>query len=254
MNIPQLFSYRRALALLSASLLLTSATAYAAKSAGVRPALLVQGPKSLVNVLSTERLLKKGQGDAVVKFDFYVNQWGQAYGASLMTYGGSENSDALSQELIDNVDRARFIPANYYGENVGAFMTGTLVFATSGGTPRLRIFLNQERDRLARGEDFVAPQQLFPINGKFRRYDDPHWRLVPALIAVRIDTDATGKLLGCKLLRQHPPNSPIGAEVMQNVPTATFSPGYLNGRPIACSTTWTIPLGTYGRGKKWIHE
>jgi hypothetical protein len=252
MPIPQSFSHQFAVALLSASLLLTSSAASAAKPGGVRPALLTQGPKSLINVLSPERLLKKGQGDAVVKFDFYVNQWGQADDQSVMTYGGSENSEALSEELIQNLSRARFIPANYYGENVGAYMAGTLVFAVSGGKPRLRIFLNQEQDRLTRGEDFIAPQQIFPINGKFRRYDDPYWRTFSSIVAVRIDTDASGKLLNAKFLRQHPPNTRKAAEIMENVPQATFSPGYLNGRPIACSTTWTIPLATYGRVKTWI--
>jgi hypothetical protein len=252
MNIPQLFSHQRAVALLSAGLLLTSTAAEAAKSGSVRPALLTQGPKSLINVLSAERLLKKGQGDAVVKFDFYVDQFGDPDDESLITYGGSENSHELSEELVQNLGRARFIPANYYGENCGAYMTGTLVFAVSGGKPRLRIFLNQEQDRLTRGEDFIAPQQLFPINSKFRRYDDKYWRTFSTIVAVRIDTDASGKLLGAKLLRQHPPNTRKGAEIMENVPTATFSPGYLNGRPVACSTTWTIPLATYGYSKRWI--
>lgn len=252
MNYPQFFSYQRVVALLSAGLLLTSAAADAAKSGGVRPALLKQGPTSLINVLSAERLVKKGQGDAVVKFDFYVNQFGQPYDDTLMTYGGSENSKELSEELVQNLGRARFIPANYYGENCGAYMTGTLVFAVSGGKPRLRIFLNQEQDRLTRGEDFIAPQQLFPINSKFRRYDDPYWRTFSSIVAVRIDTDASGKLLSSKFLRQHPPNTRKAAEIMENVPQATLSPGYLNGRPIACSTTWTIPLATYGRVKTWI--
>ncbi|HEX8281026.1 MAG TPA: hypothetical protein VF551_06595, partial [Chthoniobacterales bacterium] len=191
----------RRFALLFTPLLLMVGPVRAENSQETRPALLKQGPQSLVNVLSVDRLVQRGQGDGLLKFDFYVNIFGEPY--SLITFGGSENTQVLSQELVDQLERARFIPAKHRGETCGAFMTGTLVFATSGGKPRLRIFLNQEKEYLNQASDFIAPQQLFPRSDKFKRYDDPFYRIQPALVAIKIDTDVTGKILDARLLRQY---------------------------------------------------
>jgi hypothetical protein len=110
--------------------------------------------------MSSERLLKHGQKDGIVSFTFFITDWGN--GGSVLTYQGGENSAALAQELVDQVPRSKFIPAIFHGEKVTAMVNGTLVFALSAdGKPHLRIFLHQDRERLAHGEDFIAPSCSF---------------------------------------------------------------------------------------------
>jgi Gram-negative bacterial TonB protein C-terminal len=242
---------RLAKALLSLSCLsFTCAAVDAGTSHETRPALLQQGPRSLVNVLSAQRLLQKGQTDAVVKFEFYITAWGTV--GSILTYGGSENSEALSQELVDNYERAEYIPAVYDGTKAGAFMAGTLLFAVTNGTPHLRIFLNQEPGHLKSGDDFISPQRLVPTYKTYKRLADLYHGMEPAVVAVQIQIDETGKLLDAKIVREHPPGSRFGMSVMENIKTVTFSPAFLHGKPIASSTTWTIPFRAYGRNNRWI--
>ena len=190
--------------------------------------------------MDAQRLMRQGQPDAVVNFDFYVNTFGKA--GSLLTYGGTPNSDGLSQELINNLERAHFIPAVWHGRPVEAFVAGTLFFATTAGKPHLRIYLNQEREHLQHGDDFISPQQIFPPIKRFRPFDDRDYRLTAGLVAVRVDTDVTGKLLGAKLLREYPPNGGFGEAVMKRIDKVILSPAFLHGRPVACSTTWQIPF------------
>jgi hypothetical protein len=126
-----------------------------------------------------------------VSFTMVVGFW--AYGGGALTYEGTPNSEALSRELIDEVDRAKFIPALYHGEKVTALVNGTVVFAISAdGKPHLRIFLHQDRERLARGEDFIAPQLLFPMNTKFKWFDFGKYRIRSGMVATKISVDATG--------------------------------------------------------------
>ena len=72
------------------------------------------------------------------------------------------------------------------------------------------------------------------------------------MVATQIQIDASGKLLSFKVLRVHPRGAPFGMEVEKNIDKVIFSPGYLNGRPIACSTTWIVPFWHPDRGKKWL--
>lgn len=82
-----------------------------------------------------------------MSFTFVVGRWG--YAGRVLTYEGTPNSDVLSQELIDQVPRAKFIPAVFHGETVSALVNGMLVFAISAdGKPYLRLYLNQDRERM----------------------------------------------------------------------------------------------------------
>jgi hypothetical protein len=184
----------------------------AAESLAIRPAILGTGPKSLINVLSSQRLMKRGQKDGVVSFTLFVNHWGDSHFA--VTYEGTPNTEALSQELADHVERAKFIPALYHGETVAALVNGTLVFALSAdGKPHLRIFLNQDKEHLAHGHDFVAPQLLFPMNTKFKWFDFGKYRIKPGMVAVKINVDANGKLLESNIVREYPAGAGFGESV-----------------------------------------
>ena len=222
-----------------------------AQPTDARPAILVAGPKSLINVLDAQRIMKRGQKDAVVSFSLGITSWGDP--AGMLTYQGSPDSKILSQELLDQADRAKFIPARYAGQPAGAIVNGTLVFAIVNGTPRLRLFLNQDREHLKRGDDFVAPQWIIPINATTKWFDsDRYYREEGGMVAARINVDAHGKLQSSKVMRVHPSGAPFGMEVAKHIGAIVFSPAYLNGRPVACSTTWLIPFsGPYGR-KRWL--
>ena len=60
------------LVLIGTFLLQAPRQAPAAAAASFRPALVGNGPKSLVNLIDTQKLLAKGQGDGVVMFDVSI--------------------------------------------------------------------------------------------------------------------------------------------------------------------------------------
>lgn len=234
------------------SLLAGTGSIAAEQSLAIRPALLGQGPKSLINVLNSERLLKHGQKDGAVNFTFFVGRWG--YAGSVLTFEGTPNSDVLSQELIDAVPRAKFIPAVYHGETVSALVNGTLVFAVSpDGKPHLRIFLNQDRERLARGEDFIAPQLLFPMNRTFKWFDFGKYRIRSGMVAAKINVNESGKLLGVEIVRETPPDAGFGNSVLSRIHDADLSPPFFNGHPVTASTIWMIPFRASGL-KHWAEH
>lgn len=231
-------------------LLLAFDSIAAAQSADIRPAMLGTGPKSLINQLDAQRLMQRGQKDAVVSFSLGISVWG--YGAGL-TYQGSPDSKLLSQHLLDEIDRCKFIPARYQGHPAGAIVNGTVVFAITNGSPHLRIFLNQDAEHLKRGDDFVAPQWIFPLNTDTKWFDqDRYYREEGGMVAVRIDLDSSGKLQGSKVVRVHPQGAPFGMEVSKHIGATIFTPAYLNGRPTACSTTWMVPFSGPYSGKRWL--
>ena len=216
----------------------------------VRPALLERGPASLVNMMNIDRLMREGQTDAMFHFTLGVTREGGS--GIVLTYGGTPNSDPVSREMIDQAAKAKFIPAMLGSKKVGAIVSGTVLFAVTGGKPRLRIFLHQDSERLGRGEDFVAPQPLFAPDGKFRGFDLPDHYTDSALVAIRIETDASGKLLNTRVLREHPPRLLYGAVVMKGIEKVRFSPAFQRGRPVASSTVLHIPFRSSWRGRRWL--
>jgi hypothetical protein len=231
-------------------LLLSLSGTAAAQSSDLRPALLGTARTSLINQMDAQGLMKRGQKDGVVSFTLGVNVWG--YGSGL-TYQGSPDTNKLSQELLDAIDRSKFIPASYQGHPAGAIINGTCVFAVTNGSPHVRIFLNQDADHLKRGDDFVAPQWIFPLNKTTKWFDqDRYYRDEAGMVAVRIAVDNTGKLQSSKVLRVHPERAPFGMEVQKHIDESIFTPAYLNGKPVSSSTAWMIPFsGPYG-GKRWL--
>jgi hypothetical protein len=224
----------------------------AAASLPIRPALLGKGPASLINVLSSERLVKHGQKDGLVSFTLFVNHWGNP--VDLLTYGGSEDSGPLARELVDQFQRSKLVPALFHGEPVGAMIDGTLAFAISAdGKPHLRIFLHQDRERLAHGDDFIAPQLLFPINTKFKWFDFSEYRLRSGMVAVQIKVDENGKLLESNVLREYPPGAGFGKYVMRRIGDADVSPPFLNDQAVTSTTVWMIPFRDYFAPQHWIN-
>src|SRR4051812_40993343 len=163
----------------------------------MRPAVMKPGPTALINVIDAEQLFKRGQGDAIVRFDFGVDRTGQAYGTD--TYLRSDKSDLFAHEIVDKMERSKWIPAVWHGETVYCTVSATGIFAVVDGKPRVRIYLNQEEDHLKHGDDFIAPQPTFSHHDHFTGFFDPNGGRFSGLASAKIQVDATGKLVGAKV-------------------------------------------------------
>ena len=68
-----------------------------------RPALLGQHARSLVNIIDTQGLMKRGQGDGFVMFGCAVSEGG--YGYWSRTYRASANTELLQKEVLGRIDQ-----------------------------------------------------------------------------------------------------------------------------------------------------
>jgi len=55
-----------------------------------------------------------------------------------------------------------------------------------------------------------------------------------------MDVDATGHVVGRKVVYEHPPEGHYGQLVIGHVGDALFVPGFRNGKPVACHFNWTL--------------
>jgi hypothetical protein len=205
-----------------------------------RPALPGVGKSSLVELIDTQRLMKQGQGDAILMFETGVSKGGRSYDSR--TYRESPGAEKLRKEVLSKLDIALFEPAVYNHVYVSAYLQGTVNFFVRDGKPHLRVFMHQEEDALKTGQDFVAPQFAFvPGNPQFRGMYTPQIASGQQGIAVlQIDVDATGKVQGAKVIHEHPPAAGFGARVATDVRDVRFVPGFRNGKPVACRFTWAM--------------
>jgi hypothetical protein len=231
--------------------LISFGVSYATEQPELRPALVYPGPRSLANLIDTKSLMKQGQGNAMVMFTCVVSPTAGTARYYTRVYGGTPGSEALTKEVLGKIDRATFRPAIYHHTPQTAIVNGTVVFVVAQGKPRLAGYLNQEMDDLTRGNDFGAPQLLFLSGTKFTGFHYPAKAGGgPGTVAIRMNIDANGKILGTKLLYEHPQGMDFGAQAMMEVRDATFLPGYRNGKPVSCS--FTLPILFRGMGPaKW---
>src|SRR4051794_32448932 len=89
----------------------------------MRPAVMKPGPTALINLIDAKRLMERGQGDAIVRFDFGVDRTGDAWGTD--TYLRSDKSDAFANEIVDKMERSKWIPAVWHGETVTSNVSAT---------------------------------------------------------------------------------------------------------------------------------
>ena len=99
-----------------AGFLLFAANTRAENLPAIRPALIGSGPGSLVNLIDTEGLFRKGQGDAWVQFECAVAGDGVAGGSDFFT--ASPDSSLLQEEIRRGTDfvapQMIDVPDNYY--------------------------------------------------------------------------------------------------------------------------------------------
>jgi len=210
-----------------------------------RPILLGQGPKSLIDRIDTQDLIKKGQKDALIMFNCAVRKDGSV--EWIATYRGTPDSDLLKQELQKRLSPAsdpRFIPAVYNHRLVDAIYYGTVTFAVVDGKPRLRIFSNQEAEELANEHDFIGPQPFFGNESKFTGFHYPPPEAarvqVDGIVELKMRIDATGNLQEIKALSEKPPFLGFADAALADFKNARFIPAFRDGKPVACDVTLPV--------------
>lgn len=216
----------------------------------MRPALLGDGPASLVNLIDMQRLMHRGQKDAAIRFSCTVGTSGDAYAP--VTYGRSPDSLALTNEFITKCRRAKFRPAVIHSKPVTSTIQGTIIYGIVGEKPHLRIFLNQEPEHLKNADDFIAPQLISSWEYGFRGFKQPAGAgQHSANLRMKLDFDNTGKLLHSQVTFDSTPGMGFEAEILKEIGKAHFLPGYLHGTPVACSINWVVIFGGAGHGSYW---
>ena len=171
-----------------------------------RPALIGNGPKSLVNLIDTQKLLAKGQGDGVVMFDVAIDA-DDGGSVNWIWCHAAPGSEILKEEVTKALRRASFIPALINGKEVGVAFYGTVIFVVRDGRPFLRVFANQDRTALAQQNDLIQPQMLLDSEDwegakPLLEVVKMHTRTGHAIISVTVDQ--SGKVRDLHLVREEP--------------------------------------------------
>ena len=225
------------LGLVALVLFLTFHLAAAQNFGGFRPALIGNGPKSLVNLIDTSRLMREGQADAVVMFDAAV---GDYQGGSVLNFAcyGDPNSKPLKNEVSKQLQRCDFIPALVHGKPTDVYFRGTVIFAVRDGRPRLQVFANQDRNELARGSDYIQPQMILGTDDwkeakEYLGVLTHHSKKGIAVVSLTLD--AEGKRKEMHLVREDPKGLNLGAAALKTMSTAAFVPAFREGHPVAAT-------------------
>ncbi len=213
-----------------------------------RPAVFYPGPRSLVNLINADGLMKRGQKDGLIMFDCGVTKLGTPIVP--YTYRGTPGTSKLADEVVGKLLRSTWMPAVKHGRPANALVYGTVVFAIVDGKPRVRVYLNQEEKELMRQADFIAPQLTWDAGQKFKIDWPAQAGARNGTVAVDLDVDRGGKVLGMKLNYESQSGLGFSAEVMRKLQEAEFVPAYRNGQPVA--TKFTIPFFfRAGPGSNW---
>lgn len=211
----------------------------------MRPAFFAPSSQSLVNLIDTEALFRKGQRDAWVMFSCGVRHDGMVDQASgIVAFRASPGADLLKSEVARKLRATHFVPAVYEHKNVPVGVTGTVIFVVTDGKPRVRVFLNQEMDELKRGSDFVAPQFPWALHGLelggLGRPGDRGGTI--ALVKVRHSVDAMGKTTDVQVINENPSGQGFGESAANAIRRRRYLPAYRNGKPTACTITFEFRL------------
>lgn len=228
-------------------------TSLAAAAAGhsYRPALVGNGPKSLVNLIDGQELIRKGQQDGVVMFDVAIGDDAAGSVTWIWCHAGP-GSDVLKREVVKELHHASFVPAMIDDKRVEVSFHGTVIFMVRNGRPYLRVFANQDQEEIAKGGDYIQPQMLV---------DTEDWDGVQDMLAVvkyhartghailSLTIDAEGKMRDRRLVREEPTGLNIGAAALKAYATAEFVPGFRNGKPVTCTfeENWAVRGYRYRR-------
>jgi hypothetical protein len=208
-----------------------------AAEAQVRPALIGDGPKALINLIDTKKLVEKGQGNGLLNFQCHVGPSGEPINP--VTFRPTPASEALEREVISALWRCRFIPAIDNGKPVTVVLIGTVVFVVADGKPHLRIYANQNPDDIAKGNDFIAPQLIpttinkVPLNDELAK--GRIYRLKGGMVELAITVDANGNQKQIRVVSEDPPGFNFGKAEVELLWGAKYIPGFRNGHPVECT-------------------
>jgi hypothetical protein len=130
--------------------LMASAAALAGslRAQDMRPALVGNGPKSLVNLINGRHVMERGLQHGALYFMARIDPNG--FPSYSKIWGETDKIKPLRDEVRERLAEARFIPAIYNHHNVYAWMLGTIAFTSTDGNRtyeclRTRNFQNWKR-------------------------------------------------------------------------------------------------------------
>lgn len=207
----------------------------------MRPALVGNGPKSLVNLINGRHVIERGLQHGALYFMARIDPNG--FPSYSKIWGETDKIKPLRDEVRERLAEARFIPAVYNHHNVYAWMYGTIAFSSTDGKPHLRVFANQELSELEKESDFIAPQQIW-LPGKiydYAKWKDPFgswWTNDKAgSPTVSLTVDASGQVKDA-----HVENLPAGTTqahadaALLILRQQLYLPAYRNGKPVDSTT------------------
>ncbi len=211
-----------------------------------RPILMGEEANALINKIDRETVGERSPSDQEVMFYCIVNKNGKVVSSS--TYRASPGSDALEHELRRRMDSSVFIPGVYDGKIVDAVYYGTATFRMVNGTPRLRIFSNQQFDEVAAESDFIGPQPYFGGDSKFLGFHYPKKAngKVNGLAELTLQVDDEGNVKEMKVTYEYPPDNGFADAAIADFTGAKFIPAFRDGKRVEC----TIQLPVFYRAKE----
>ncbi len=211
----------------------------------MRPALVGSASNSLVNLIDTQALMKRGMQHGAVFFRCLVQSNGVP--AYRIAYGGTAGSEVLREEVKNKLYPARFIPAVCDHHYTYCWFYGTVTFSVIDGKPHLRVYANQEKSQLAEGADFVAPQSVHVPGHTYDpvpRMHDPFgsWSLedVPGTVDLELTVTTSGQLKEIHVVKENPPGKHYGDYTLKVMKEFTWLPAYKNGHPVEMPTHLTF--------------
>jgi hypothetical protein len=217
-----------------------------------RPALVGNGSNALINLIDTKKLVEKGQRDGLLMFTCWVPVNGRV--RYYFIYRTTPGSKVLKEEVGTAMLRSHFIPAIYNGQRTEVMVIGTVALLMADGRPHLRIYMNQNHDDVAKGNDFIAPQLVAnsPDWGAVRYHPAAYKAAVNGKntwVVLSVTADANGNQKELKVSAEEPLGFGIGAAAKDMFPKARWVPGFRNGHPVECTfdfplwfETWHIPI------------
>jgi hypothetical protein len=217
-----------------------------------RPALVGDGPNSLVNLINEQKLLQQGQPDGAVMFERGIFPPGKGKDFAEVSRG-TAGSNLLQKEVLRALNRSRFVPAIAHHHPVPVNFRGAVLFFAHS-EPHLRVLANQNPDALAHFEDFIAPQEILGTAHEADndpRIDSLARKDKTGAATLELRVNEKGKLVSSRVLSEEPPGYRVGAYEADALATAEFVPGFRKGKPCACSfqLSYSIvggPPGGYG--------
>jgi hypothetical protein len=206
-----------------------------------RPALVGNGPKSLVNLINGKHVMERGLQHGALYFMARIDPNG--FPSYSKVWGRTDEIKPLRDEVRERLAEARFLPAVYNHQHVYAWMFGTVAFTSTDGKPHLRIFANQELSELQKESDFIAPQTIW-LPGKiydYAKWKDPFgsWSTEdkPGLPNVSLTVDASGQVKDAHL-ESLPAGTTQGYAdaALLIIRQQLYLPAYRNGKPTDSTT------------------